>query len=119
QDPDLLAGIAAGLGALFNESGLSESALIQFQRAMTYYQQLPNERGYNRMLLHIGRTHFLLGNYSTALTNIQQALTNFKRAAKSEPLDITECHEYLGQVYFAIGQYHVALQHLQPVLLVY
>src|SRR6185369_3264888 len=119
QDPDLLAGIAAGLGVLFNESGLSESALIQFQRAITYYQQLRNERGYNRMLLHIGRTHFLLGNYSTALTNIQQALTNFERAAKQVPLDNTECHEYLGQVYFAIGQYHVALQHLQPVLLVY
>src|SRR6185369_15955809 len=119
QDPVLLARIATGLGALFNESGLSDSALVQFQRALTYFQQLQDERGYNRMLLHIGYTHFLLGNYSAALTNIQQALTNFERAPKQIPSDITECHEYFGQVYFAMGQYHVALQHLQPVLLAY
>jgi len=119
QDPARLAQIAAGLGALFNESGLSDSALVQFQRALTYFQQLKDERGYNRMLLHIGLTHFLLGNYSAALTNIQQALTYFERAPKQVPSDITECHEYFGQVYFAMGQYHVALQHLQPVLLVY
>jgi CHAT domain-containing protein len=119
QDPVLLAQIAAGLGALFNESGLSDSALVQFQRALTYFQQLQDERGYNRMLLHIGYTHFLLGNYSAALSNMQQALINFEGAPKQVPSDITECHEYFGQVYFAMGEYHVALQHLQPVLLVY
>jgi CHAT domain-containing protein len=114
-----LARIASGLGVLFNESGLSESALIQFQRALTYFQQLPEERGYNRMLLQIGYTHFLLGNYSAALTNLQQALTNFESAPTRKESDIAECHEYFGQVYFALGQYQVALQYLEPTLATY
>ena len=115
-----LARIASGLGALFNESGLSESALIQFQRALTYFQQSQEEeRGYNRVLLHIGYTHFLLGNYSAALTNLQQALTNFESAPTRRESDIAECHEYFGQVYFALGQYQVALQYLEPTLAFY
>lgn len=116
QDPVLLARIATGLGALFNEIGLSESALVQYQRAITYFQQLQDERGYNRMLLHIGYTHFLLENYSAALTNLQQALTNFEHRPKPVSSDIAECHEYFGHVYFAMREYSVALQHLQPLL---
>jgi CHAT domain-containing protein len=119
NDPDPMARIATGLGALFNESGLSESALVQFQRAAIYFQQSQNERGANRMLLQIGYTHFLLGNYSAALTDLQQALTNFEHSPEPEPLDIAECHEYFGNVYLAMGQYNVALQHLQPTLAVY
>ncbi len=114
QDPARMARIATGLGALFNESGLSESALVQFQRAITYFQQLQDERSYNRMLMHIGYTYFLLGNHSAALTNLQQALTNFERSEREIESDIAECHEYFGHVYLALRQYHVALQHLQP-----
>ncbi|HEV8189639.1 MAG TPA: CHAT domain-containing tetratricopeptide repeat protein [Pyrinomonadaceae bacterium] len=117
--PELMARVASGLGALFNESGFSESALVQFQRAMTYFQQAQDERSSNRMLLHIGYTHFLLGNYSAALTTLQQALTNFERSPKPVPLYIAECHEYFGHVYFAMREYNVALQHLQPILPVY
>lgn len=119
QDFGRLAQIATGLAALFNESGLSESALVQYQRAITYFQQSQDERGYNRMLLHIGYTHFLLGNYSAALTNLQQALTNFEGSRTRIESDIAESHEYFGQVYFALGQYQVALQHLEPTLVFY
>ncbi|HET6975101.1 MAG TPA: CHAT domain-containing tetratricopeptide repeat protein, partial [Pyrinomonadaceae bacterium] len=119
QDLEHMAQIASGLGALFNESGLSDSALVQFQRAMTYFQQTQNRKGYDRMLLLIGYTHFLLGNYSAALTNLQQALTNFEGWPKPEKLFIAECHEYFGHVYFARGQYHIALQHLEPTLTIY
>ncbi len=117
--PEQMARIASGLGALFNESGLLDGALVQFQRATTYYLQSQDERGYNRMLLQIGQTQFLQGNYSAALTTLQQALTNFESSPTPEPSDIADCHEYFGHVYLAMGQYQIALQHLEPTLAVY
>lgn len=119
NDPGRMARIASGLGTLFKESGLSESALVQFQRATSYFLQSQDERGYNRMLLQLGYTHYLLGNYSAALANLQQALANFERSPIQIPLYIAECHEYFGHVYLAMGQNQVALQHLQPTLELY
>jgi CHAT domain-containing protein len=119
NDPMQMARIATGLGALFNEAGLSDSALIQFQRATPYYLQTQDERGYNRTLLQLGYTQFLLGNYSAALTTLQQALTNFENSPEQISSDIAECHEYFGNVYLAMGQYQIALQHLEPTLAVY
>ena len=118
-DPGNMARIASGLAALFNESGLPESALVQFQRAQTYFQQAQDQTGSDRMLMLIGKTYFLLGNHSAALTHLDQALANFDSWPEPNPLYIAECHEYLGQVYLALGQYRVALQHLQPVLPLY
>ena len=45
SDPVLRwAQIASGLGYLFNESGLPESGLAQYQRAMEYYRQAKDDR---------------------------------------------------------------------------
>ena len=118
-EPEIMARIASGLAALFNESGLPEGALVQYQRAQTYFQQAQHTRGSDRMLMLIGYTYFLLGNHSAALTHLEQAVSNFKRWPEPISLYIAECHEYLGQVYLAMAQYDVALQHLQPVLPVY
>ncbi|HEY0765082.1 MAG TPA: CHAT domain-containing protein [Pyrinomonadaceae bacterium] len=118
-EPENMARISSGLAALFNESGLPESALVQFQRAQTYFQQAHHQTGSDRMLMLIGYTYFLLGNHSAALMHLEQALGNFERWPEPNPLYIAECHEYLGQVYLALGQYDVALQHLQPILPLY
>ena len=121
SDQNLMAQIASGLGYVFNESGLPESGLAQYQRAMEYFRQANKERSYNRQILQIGYTYFLLGNHSAALSHLQQALTNFENS--SEPtdvkLDIAECHEYLGRVYISTGQYDLALKHLQPIPAIY
>lgn len=121
SDPTQMAQIASGLGYVFNESGLPESGLAQYQRAMEYYRQAKHDRYYNRSVMQIGYTYFLLGNSPAALTHLQQAITNFQ--ASPEPtnvkLDIAECHEYLGRVYISTGQYELALEHLQPIPAIY
>lgn len=114
-----MAQIASGLAYVFEESGLPETALAQYQRAMEYFRQANDERSSNRMFLQTAYMQFLLENYSAALTRLQQALTNFESSPTSRMLDIAECHEYMGQVYIAVGQYDLALEHLQPLLAVY
>ncbi len=119
SNPSQRAKIASGLAYVFEESGLPESAMVQYQLARQHFRESGNERGVDRMLLLIGRTYFLLENYPAALTHLQQALETFERAPNVMQFDIAECHEYLGQVYIATGQYDLALQHLQPVIPVY
>ena len=119
SNPTQMAKIASGLAYVFEESGLPEIALVQHQLARQHFRDANNQRGVDRMLLLIGRSYFLLENYSAALTHLQEALETFERAPNLIQLDIAECHEYLGQVYIATGQYDLALQHLQSVLPVY
>lgn len=116
QNTAQMAGIAAGLGYFFDESGLPEYGLIQYQRAKEYYQRAHNERSYNRQTMFVGYTYFQLERYSEALAQLQEALAKFE--SSSDPgseFDIAECHEYIGQVYLAEGQYNLALQHLLPI----
>ena len=108
--------IAAGLGYFFDESGLSEHGLTQYQRAKEYYRRAHDERSYNRQTMFVGYTYFQLERYSEALDQLQEALANFESSSdpRSE-FDIAECHEYIGQVYLAQEQYNLALQHLLPI----
>jgi CHAT domain-containing protein len=120
KDPEMMGRIASGMGFLFNESGLPESGLAQYQRAMEYFREAKITRNYNRMLLRIGYTHFVLKNYSAALSDLQQALVSFENSTDpTAKLDVAECHEHMGRVYIAIGQYQLALQHLAPVPAIY
>jgi CHAT domain-containing protein len=121
NDLSSMARIANGMGYIFNESGLPENGLTQFQRAREYYGRAKSYRYYTRSTLLTGLTQFLLQNYPTALTTLQEALDGFI-ALHDNPyreLDIAECHEHMGQVYIAMGQYGLALQELQLVLPVY
>jgi len=118
-----MARIAAGMGYFFNESGLPSKGLIQYQRAQEYFLQVPNMkglRGYNRQVMLVGYTDFLLGDYEAALSNLQKALENFK-SSNDENLetDSAECEGYLGQVYLATGKYDLALRYLLPIPSIY
>ena len=111
-----LAMVAAGMGFVLNESGLPQNGLTQYQRAMEYYGRDGDLRKYNRQIMMVGYTNFLLGNYPVALTNLKTALAYFEPLTDRKLVkDAAECHEYLGQVYFAMGQYDLALQHLEPI----
>ncbi len=116
QDAAQMGRIAAGLGYFFDESGLREYGLTQYQRAKEYYRRAHDERSYNRQTMFVGYTYFQLERYSEALDQLQEALANFESSSdpRSE-FDIAECHEYIGQVYLAQEQYNLALQHLLPV----
>lgn len=120
RDPVKMGEFASGMGYVFNESGSPERGLEQYQRALEYFRLAKHARGYNRMGLHIGYTHFLLGNYPAAITQVQQALASFESSSEQEKLlDIAECNEYLGRIFIATGEHQLALQHLQPVIEVY
>jgi CHAT domain-containing protein/tetratricopeptide (TPR) repeat protein len=113
SDPVLKAQIAAGLGSLFNDNGIPEKALIHYQRALELYKQTENLRGSYRMMIYIGQTYLLLGDYAAAQTHLQDALTS------ATDLDAAQCQEYLGQLKIATGEYDAALQYLQPALASY
>ena len=109
DEPYYLGQIASGLGYIFNESGLPEKGLIQYQRALHYYLRTPDERDNRRSLLGVGYTYYLLANYPEALSHLRQAVAAFEPRS----LDAAEAHEYLGRVRIAMGQYDVALPHLE------
>lgn len=106
--------IASGLGDLLNETGVPESALAQFQRALEAYQQAGNARGVNNTLINIGYTKFLQGDYSGALNDLHTGL-----ATSPLPVDAAWSNEYLSRVYLALHEYPLALKHLEPALAVY
>ena len=115
SEPRKMGQIAGGLAYTFNESGLPENGLIQYQRALDYYRQTPDTRDDTTMIGALGTTHYLLGNYPEALTHLQQALASVAPGS----LDAAFYHQDLGKVYRSMGEYVIALQHLQPALAIY
>ena len=117
EKPATMARIAAGMAYVFNESGLPEYGLLQYQRAKEYYAQARDERSYNRQQMSIGYTQLLLENYQIALTELEQALRLFESSTQpTRELDASQCREYIAQVYMATGKYDLALQHLLAAL---
>lgn len=112
-----MARIASGMGFVFNESGLPENGLPQYERAREYYNQDKDERGYNRMVMMVGYSYFLLKNYPAALGNLEEALERFKASKdKDAKGDGFQCEEYIGRVYLVTRQYDLALKSLRPSL---
>ena len=74
-------------------------------------RQASDERGYNRMIMTIGYTHFLSENYPAAISNLQDALERFKSSDDDDAEDdVIQCDEYIGQVYLATGQYDLGAE---------
>jgi len=115
DNPDQLGKIANSLGYLFNQYGMPESALVQYQQALDHFKKAQNERGINRTIVEMGFTQLLLKDYATAETTLQQALSAFDPAS----IDAAECHEDLGRVYLALQDYSSALEHFQPAASIY
>lgn len=111
DDPVLAGQIATGMGDMLNETGMPESALVQFQRALDSYRKAEHARGINNTLINIGHTKSLLGDYSGALTDLQTAV-----ATAPLPVDAAWSNEYLGQLHLALHESDLALKHLQSSL---
>jgi CHAT domain-containing protein/tetratricopeptide (TPR) repeat protein len=107
--------ITSGLAYVFNESGLPERGLLQYQRALDYYREASTPREAALTLLEIGNTYYLLRDHAEAITNFNEALAQFAPGS----LDAAHCHHYIGKVYGSTGQYDLALRHLQTVVPVY
>ena len=115
DDPFQLGLIASGMADLFNENGMFEAALVQYDHALAYYLAANEPLGVNRTIMDIGYTDFLQGDYSASLSNFNEALAKFDPTS----LHAAQCHENLGRLHIALGQYAVALQHLEPALAKY
>lgn len=114
-DPHKMASLANSYAWVYNHNGLHDTARTEYQRALNYYSQIPdNARAVNRMKLLIGFTYLLEENYNAAATHINEALANF-----TFDLDKAQAHEYLGRLHTGLQDYTVALQHLQTALTIY
>jgi CHAT domain-containing protein len=115
NEPFKMGQIASGLADIFNESGLPENGLIQYQRALDYYRQTPDTSDDAMTIWALGSTHYLLGNYPEALTHLQQALSSVSPNTSYAAI----CSEYLGRVYSSMDEFPTALQYLQSALDIY
>lgn len=114
NEPFLMGQIANGLGDIFNENGLPENALIQYQRALDYFRQTP-DGGDLFTVWAIGDAYYLKGDYPEALSHLDEALAGFD----PKSLGAAVCHQSLGRVYGAMGEPVAALQHLESALAIY
>lgn len=115
NNPFRLGLIASGMADLFNENGLFETALVQYDHALAYYSDAKEPLAVSRTIMDIGYTEFLQGNYPASLSHLNEALANLDPTS----LHAAQCHENLGRLHIALGQYAVALQHLEPALAKY
>jgi len=112
SEPFMMGQIASGLADIFNQSGLPENALVNYQQALDYFRLTPDTGDDAVTAWAIGTTYYLLRNYPEALTHLQQALASL---GPDNP-DSGLCSEYLGRVYSSMGEFPTALQYLQSAL---
>ena len=115
NEPSQMGQIASGLADIFNESGLPENGLFQYQRALDYYRQTPDTIDETIIIWALGSTYYRLGNYPEALTYLQQALTG----VPPESAYAAICNEYLGRVHSSMEDFPTALQYFQSALEIY
>jgi CHAT domain-containing protein/predicted negative regulator of RcsB-dependent stress response len=114
-EPDRMGEIAAGMAWAFHENGLPEIGLIHYQRALDYFRQAQDIHMIWYTTWAIGKAHYLLNDYSGAVTYLQQALDS----VAPDSIQAAPCYQYLGMVYISNGQYDIALQNLQSALDIY
>lgn len=114
-EPYKMGQIAASLAEAFNETGLPENGIIQYQRALDYFRQTDDPTTVAYATWGLGCTYYLLKNYTEALTYLRQSLVD----VKPDSLYAASSYEYLGRVYIATGEDAAALLSLQSALTIY
>jgi CHAT domain-containing protein len=116
-EPFKMGQITTGMGQAFVESGMPEAGLVKLKQAIEYYRLAGNPRAVVDISWDIGKAQFLLGNYSEALSSLQQTI----RDAESirEPTTIAMCHDFLGRTYAALDDSATALSHLEMAMNLY
>jgi CHAT domain-containing protein/tetratricopeptide (TPR) repeat protein len=115
SDPMKLGQVAIGLGEAFIASGTPETGLTYYKRGLEYYRQTQKPDYISYAIWGIGRTNYLLGNYTEAIKHLQSALD----LETKDSIQAALCHMFLARVYLATGEYGVALDHLKTALPIY
>lgn len=116
-EPFKMGQIAAAVGEAFIENGMPETGLAKLQQAAEYFRLANNKRSMIGMEWDIGRTQYLLGNYSDALSMLRQGLRDAESIQDSSIIAL--CHEYLGRVFEMSSDDATALQHYQTAIDLY
>ncbi len=114
-EPKRMGQVAVGLAEAFNESGLPETGLVHFLRALEYYRQTQDPTFVAYAMWGLGCTYYLLGNYTEATRQFNLALAE----VPADSLQAAQCHEQLGKVYLSVQEHAIALEHLQRALAIY
>ena len=114
-EAEMMAKLSSGMGGAFNEIGLPETALVQYQHALKSYQQTKDAYGVSYALYGIGRTYFLLGDLTEATNFLQQSFD----AAPKNSLYPALALQYLGRIHTERGEYADALEKLGHAVRIY
>lgn len=115
DEPMQMGRIASAMGAAFIENGSPEMSVVQYQRALEYYQQTKDPDAISYAYLGIGRAYLFAGDLVQARSHLQQALEVVNQDSVATALVL----EYLGRVHIESGEYAEALKHLQSALTMY
>jgi len=114
-EPLKMGQIASGLGAAFLENGLPEWGLVQYQRALDFYQRANDPTAVSYATWGLARSYYLQGDLTQALVHINKSLETVDRNTLEAALPL----EYLGRVQIDRGEYKAGLQHLEAALKIY
>jgi CHAT domain-containing protein/Tfp pilus assembly protein PilF len=115
DEPYRMGQIASGLAYVFNESGMPESGLVQYRRALEFYRRTEGTDAVPLTVWALGSTYYLLGDYPQALAHLRQALEGIGPGH----INVGLCYEDLGRVYLSTGEHEEALRHLRLALDIY
>jgi CHAT domain-containing protein/tetratricopeptide (TPR) repeat protein len=113
-EPEMMGQIAGAMAETFNENGMPENGLTQYQRALDFYRQSGDAHLVAYATWGLGVTHYLLKEYPEAVADFNQVLATTEKDSLW-----AQCYEYLGRVYIATGEYDLALTNLQSALAIY
>jgi CHAT domain-containing protein len=114
-EPDRMGEIATGMAWAFHENGLPEIGLIHYQRGLDYFRQAQDIHMIWYTKWAIGKTYYLLNDYSGAVTYLQQALDS----VAPDSIEAAPCYQYLAMVYISKEQYDITLHNLKLALDIY
>jgi CHAT domain-containing protein/tetratricopeptide (TPR) repeat protein len=116
-EPYKMGQINSGLGEAFVESGLPEIGLDKYLQALENFRQTQDPRAVIGTILGIGKTYYILGNYTEAQANLQRALAD-SRSIK-ETTFMAFCNDLLGRTFAAMNDQPAALGYYEVALNLY
>lgn len=95
------------LGVYYSQKGKIKEGLINLNRAKEYYEKIGNQKLTSEILMEIGNTHFISGNYEQA---IKDYLKSMKFGERSSDKTLAFAAKIgLGKAYCAIGDTSIGI----------
>ncbi len=116
-EPYKMGQINAGLAEVFVESGLPEIGLAKYVQALEDFRRAQSPRAELAVVLGIGKTYYMLGNYAQAQTNLQRALIDAGWIKEIKVAALS--NDFLGRTFAAMNDQTAALRYFEVALELY